>query len=834
MPISTNLKAPELQPMGLEPDKAPSHPADIAQAMIDNGFRVVPLHSGEKKPVGGDWGIKNFCADDFGPRSGIGLKTGKGIIAIDIDCYGSDVVEAIVAEFERRFGPTCRRTGQAPKTALLARCDVQKKITEKLAPSGAAPLNEEGKPKTEQLEILAQCQQLVAHGIHPATSKPYKWHGTEPWEKGHKAEHSLPSLTCAELTDFVVWVKTQYGFVQPISLSQATQSTGVNAKSAQLAGANPIALGLGAFPERFRSPEEVREILSHIPTPDGYDEWWRLFVGIKSLGEEYYQIADDWSFKGRGYDPVQNRKLWDSAKKDGGITFKSVAAQAGINGADLSAIAKKYIGCFPSTMAAVQKFNLQAVKIAGEFDQKISQIFQVCNVQVPAILAPADPKVIEHILNGVFLVAAKSKFMFLNNDEHLNEHPEREALKFIEKRFGQVFDFAIAKRVLAKAGAPSDVIKTLDVLRLKLGQEILDEIKYKNQRSRVEWFVDPFNNNSRVELRDDIARVVVTHRPYESGTYDTAVVEDFRAHFPEFDVFLSWLAASRFALDRKLAYLWMLLPSDFGKGFMMGQLKKLGAVVEMSVKEIEAAFEGKPLARAPEDFRRAIMLWVDEFKTVKSELKQLQSEMSIAPKYQLSATVQLYAKVFTSAESVASLVSEHGVEDQFANRMSILKGQGTLVSRPLYVADQVNYTRSIRNYMAETLNGHIAGYVALGETAAALKAGKFLADFAKVHGIGQYAGRISDSITDLADEFREYAFKWYSHEIITRAADGAQFLRSTSKHIGTWLEGQTTRSDFSTLLRRVPEIIEALSVDGKGKSTYTNGRDPRFKGVRIK
>ncbi len=834
MPSTINLQAPELQSMDLEPEKAPSHPAGIAQAMIDNGFRVVPLKPRTKTPDGTDWVNKNFCADEFGPRSGIGLKTGQGIIAIDIDCYGSDVVEAIVAEFERRFGPTCRRTGQAPKTALLARCDVQKKITEKLAPSGAAPLNEEGEPKTEQLEILAQGQQLVIHGIHPATSKPYKWHGTEPWEKGHKAEHSLPSLTCAELTDFVVWVKSQYGFVQPISLSQPTQSTVVTAKSAQLAGANPLALGLSAFPERSRSLEEVREILSYITTPEGYDEWWRVFVAIKSLGEDYYQIADDWSAKGGGYDPVQNRKIWDSAKKDGGITFKSVAAQARANGADLSAIAKKYIGGFPSTMAAVQKFNLQAVKIAGEFDQKISQIFQVCNVQVPAILAPADPKVIEHIFNGVFLVAAKSKFMFLNNDEHLNEHPERDALKFIEKRFGQVFDFATAKRVLAKAGAPLEEIKGLDGLRQKMGQAILDEIKYENQRSRVEWFVDPFNNNSRIELRDDIARVVVTHRPYESGSYDTAVVEDFRAHFPEFDAFLSWLAASRFALDRKLAYLWMLLPSDFGKGFMMGQLKKLGAVVEMSVKEIEAAFEGKPLARAPEDFRRAIMLWVDEFKTVKSELKQLQSEMSIAPKYQLSATVQLYAKVFTSAESVASLVSEHGVEDQFANRMSILKGRGTLVSRPLYVADQVNYTLSIRNYMADTLNGHIAGYVALGETAAALQAGKFLADFAKLHGIGQYAGRISDSILDLAEQFREHAFTMHGHEIIKRAADGAQFLRTPSKHIGTWLEGQTTRSDFSTLLRRVPDIIEALSVDGKGASNYTNGRDLRFKGVRIK
>ena len=834
MPHTTNLKAPEPQFMDLESDKAISHPADIAQAMIDNSFRVVPLPHGKKAPVEKNWVNKHFGCDDFGPRNGIGLKTGHGIIAIDIDYYASEAVEVIVVEFEKRFGRTYRRTGQAPKTALLARCEVPDKITVKLVPSGFAPLNEKGQSKTEQLEILTQGQQIVAYGVHPDTNKPYQWHGAKPWEKGDEAIYSFPNMSIAELNQFVDWVKDEYGFVQPISHTQHTQSTRFKIKSAQLAGTNHQELGLGTFSERLCSPEEVSEILSHIPTPDGYDEWWKGFVGIKSLGEEYYQMADDWSAKGGGYDPGQNRKIWGSAKKDGGITFKSVAAQAGANGADLSAIAKKYIGGFPSTVGAVQNINLRAFEITGEVDQKIGQAFKACNIQVPTSLAPANMLVVEAIFNGVFLSAAKSKFMFLNNYEHLNEHPEKDALKFFEKRFGQVFDFATAKGVLAKGGASSEAIKSLEGLRQKMGQDILDEIKYKNQRNRVEWFVDPFNNNSRIELRDDIARVVVTHRPYESGTYDTAVVEDFRQHFPEFDAFLSWLAASRFALDRKLAYLWMLLPSDFGKGFMMGLLKNLGAVVEMSVKEIEAAFEGKPLARAPEDFRRAIMLWVDEFKTVKSELKQLQSEMRIAPKYQLSATVQLYAKVFTSAESVASLVSEHGVEDQFANRMSILKGKGTIVSRPLYVADQIKYTLSIRNYMAETLNGHIAGYVELGETVAALKAGQFLADFAKVHGIGQYAGRISESIADLAEQFREYAVTMHSHELVTRATDGAQFLRNPSKRVGTWLESQTTRSDFNTLLRRVPEIIQALSVDCKGLSNYTNGREQRFKGVRIK
>lgn len=621
-------------------DKTVLSPAEIAQAMIDNGFRVVPLKLGEKKPYTSGWVGMVFRPEDFNQNNGIGLKTGEGIIAVDIDYYGAEVVEAIVAEFERRFGPTLRRTGQAPKTALLAYCDVSDKKKVKLKPSGFAPMNEKGQPKPEQVEILALGQQLVAYGLHPDTRNPYEWHGKGPWDKVETGPPSVAHVPFEGLNQFLEWTECEHGLAKAGPQILQTQSLGSAPRSARMAGiSQPVII-----PERSRSPAEVKEILSHIPTPDDYDDWLQIYFGIKSLGDEYYSLADEWSVKGGGYDPVNNRRIWDSAKKDGGITFKSVAAAARYNGADLSAIAKRHIGGIPSTISAAQIINPQATKITACVDRSIQQAFQACNAPVPTNLPPANPQVVQEIHENVFLNAPRSKFMFLNDDEHLNEHPEKDASKFIAKRFGEVFDFPAAKNALAQAGAPTKDINSLDRVRLKMWQDILDEIKYKNQRARVEWFVDPFSSNCRVEVRDDVVRVVVIHRPYDSGPYDIAAVNDFRAHFPEFDGFLAWIAASRFALDRKLSYLWMLLPSDFGKGFMMGLLKQLGAVVEMSVKEIEAAFEGKPLARAPEDFRRAIILWVDEFKTVKSELKQLQSEMSIAPKYQLSATVQLYAE----------------------------------------------------------------------------------------------------------------------------------------------------------------------------------------------
>ena len=113
-------------------------------------------------------------------------------------------------------------------------------------------------------------------------------------------------------------------------------------------------------------------------------------------------------------------------------------------------------------------------------------------------------------------------------------------------------------------------------------------------------------------------------------------------------------------------------------------------------------------------FKRAFILAMNEFKTVKSEIKQLGSYLELSPKNQLRTRVQIYTKMFMSAESVASLVGENGVEDQFANRMSMIKGNEKLTDRALYKADQGRYFRSVQGYVAGELNRLIGEYQALG------------------------------------------------------------------------------------------------------------------------
>lgn len=205
---------------------------EIAQQLVKNGFRVVPLPPGQKGPRIRDWPTIEFGEGDFNANGGVGIKTGAGIVAIDIDCYGPEAVESIVAEFQNRFGPTLRRTGLAPKTALLARCNIPKKLKVALKPSGCAPMDKNGIMRDEQVEVLTTGQQLVVFGIHPDTGKPYHWHDNDPWAQGNALTSALPAVSSAALNVFLGWIAATFGAHEPIKHAAAAKLDSVLSKLA--------------------------------------------------------------------------------------------------------------------------------------------------------------------------------------------------------------------------------------------------------------------------------------------------------------------------------------------------------------------------------------------------------------------------------------------------------------------------------------------------------------------------------------------------------------------------------------------------------------------------
>ena len=149
---------------------------------------------------------------------------------------------------------------------------------------------------------------------------------------------------------------------------------------------------------------------------------------------------------------------------------------------------------------------------------------------------------------------------------------------------------------------------------------VMDHILLYRQRDMIAWAVDMFATNEVFVLREHYAQIVLPHIPWKTGPIEMGFIEDFRAHWPDVDQVLKFIIDARFAGDRKKAYLWWQADSDFGKGLFTGLLKDLGVVVETSTKEIEKVMEGQPVGLSADNFKLAIVLLVDEFKSVKLSL----------------------------------------------------------------------------------------------------------------------------------------------------------------------------------------------------------------------
>ncbi len=572
---------------------------------------------------------------------------------------------------------------------------------------------------------------------------------------------------------------------------------------------------------------EVAEALTYIPADLPYEDWCSVLMALHDeFGAAGLPLADQWSASGTTYTPGEVAGKFKSFKPGGGITIKRVFGLAKDNGCDLSELTKKHRGERREARKEAFKtnppdINPAALKIAKQITKSIRE-------SLPDLKDDpfVDPLIICDMIEGAFWSGAKSRMFLLTPDESLVQFVANDAWKFLCRRFGSPVDpDEILKQLEKDVGRkldPSDALLARREIRGAPIGPIIDHVKYNNQRDAVEWTVDMFGQRSRLELRDGVARLVLTHKTLAvPGKADPACIADYREHFPLIDEMLEYIVAARFALDRKKAYLWILASSDWGKGFLMGALGALGLVVETSVKEIEAMLEGKAVGRNTADFKRAMILAVDEFKTVKSEIKRLGSYIELAPKFQLTTRVEIFTKLFLSAESVGSLVGESGVEDQFANRMSLLTGSATLNGRAVYQANKAKYFWAVTAYVAQVLNRLIGEYQALGREGSELRADKYLDAFIGRHGLDQYFERLSDSYQSIA----EPAVEWIRATKMTQSYGGHEYITHANKAFNDFLNEHYDRSEIGTLSRRKTEIMALMSEDGRGNASYRlNGR----------
>jgi hypothetical protein len=776
-------------------------PASVAATLISNGYMPVPCTG--KRARGTGWQERAFTARDFNKSHNVGIKTGDGIALVDVDVTDPAISAAMQAEWNKRHPGTMQRTGMAPKTAFLVASDLEKKIDLKLPDVG----------EKDKLEVLAKGQQFVAFGTHPDTQEPYIWHGLDPLDEFLGRKEDLVFVSEAELRDFAQWVKDTYG--------PKTEKPKLSEQAAKAAGFKFESGGSGKF-WRNVNDAALKALDLWVPAllPTAKKQAtgaWR--VSSRDLGRD---LEEDLSIHPDGiqdFGPEAARTPIDLVQEFGGAPDIKAAAfwlcdKMGVSAESLGWSERKPKAVRPDDM----KRNPDAQRLAKWIAKRIAEA-------LPDLKEPpeVDELIIQDMIEGAFWSGAKSRLFLLNEADGLIQFGQQEAWKFLCKRFGSPFDLdAILaeweKSVTEGEGELGQKVKgeARKAVYSVAVDPIVDHLKYHNQRDNLEWRVDMFEKRSHIELREDVARIVLTHQPLDVGpVWDPAIIDDYRQHFPELDSVIEFVVASRFALDRKQSHLWLLADSNWGKGFFMGVLQELGIVVEMSVKEIESVFEGKPAGRSPADFKRAMVLAIDEFKTVKSELKQLQSEITIAPKFQLTSRVEIFTKLYMSAENVGSLVGEYGVEDQFANRMSVIQGRGSILSRPMYEANRGRYFRSVMSYVAREINRLVVEYRAQGREGSELWADRFLSAFIDMNGLGQHFARLSDSIDEIAAEA-------VSHfegrlDLVTRNTSSPQlYLEHAGKRVDEYLEGVFAKSELGTIRRRKTDIMRAMCADGKG------------------
>ena len=94
------------------------------RALLANGYLIVPIKPGHKRPALSNWQTSRLGASDLSayPHHGVGILCGQGahpVAAIDIDTTDEVLALQFSAWCHDNLGVTVERVGNAPKVLLV-------------------------------------------------------------------------------------------------------------------------------------------------------------------------------------------------------------------------------------------------------------------------------------------------------------------------------------------------------------------------------------------------------------------------------------------------------------------------------------------------------------------------------------------------------------------------------------------------------------------------------------------------------------------------------------------------------------------------------------------
>jgi putative DNA primase/helicase len=282
------------------------------RALLGNGYLIIPIKPGHKRPALDNWQTARLGAADLTryPAHGVGVLCGQGpqpIAAIDVDTTDEGLAARFVAWCQEHLGATCERVGFAPKILLAYRAE-----SEGWGKATGAWFEDLGGAR-HRLEILGKGQQFVAYHIHPDTGEPYEWVDLFGGLDAMQAR-DLPTITEAQVEEAL----------------QVFEAMAAEAGLVRVSGSRNKAGGMTSAPEddplmAYEPPvgielTEARRLVAYVDNED-YDTW--LKVGM-SLHHEFdgsvaaLDLWDEWSSTAANYASREDlEKRWDSFGKSG-------------------------------------------------------------------------------------------------------------------------------------------------------------------------------------------------------------------------------------------------------------------------------------------------------------------------------------------------------------------------------------------------------------------------------------------------------------------------------------------------------------------------------------
>lgn len=393
----------------------------------------------------------------------------------------------------------------------------------------------------------------------------------------------------------------------------------------------------------------------------------------------------------------------------------------------------------------------------------------ISNEFINAIL---DEDVVRTAWDATFYNTSNKCVGVINEYSDLIELSLADYIQFgFHRTFGPIFHKELLDEVTVESHFDEDGLEKFSqaIYNLKKLNIFIEHLKLYKQAKAMDIKIDMFAKRGNLSVSNGISTIALPHRPFlpksiiEQPIIDK-VVADYILHFPEFRDFLALILYARFATDRRQAFLWLHSPSSWGKGFLVAIFMELLLVVEVQSAEIEKAMTGGPVGLSLAETLRAWILFIDEFKKASSDLKLLNTKMSISPKNQLRISVQLYTKLFASAENVLTLVGS-GAEEQFDNRFAYLSPstrQKKLDDRVVFMSEgKVVYLAAMVNFVAEYLNQGVDRLQQLGPVESARISDSYIKKYQNERRLSTVFGNLNDTVDDIVSDLRicliEYA-----------------------------------------------------------------------------